>query len=203
MPLTKAQRRLVGEIEEVLRIGSYDWRVVEKLYEPDARLEQLKRIKQDFIRAKVIGDHVFVDELLTVIIVSYFFPVADFPKRYKGKKIRTFMHFVMDEMFTLRKLALAKEIRKFDRDMASLIGKFNGLRNAMAHAFTPEQRREFRESGKVLYDGLDIYTNEGLAAYDRDMLSLHDYLFQQAFGKKLADFASRLRGPEPEKADAE
>jgi len=28
MPLTRAQRRIVGEIEELLRIGSYDWRVV-------------------------------------------------------------------------------------------------------------------------------------------------------------------------------
>jgi hypothetical protein len=27
---------------------------------PDARLQQLKRIKLDFLRAKVIGDYVFV-----------------------------------------------------------------------------------------------------------------------------------------------
>jgi hypothetical protein len=46
--VTRAQGRIVGEIEELLRIGSYDWRVVEELYEPDARLEQLKRIKLDF-----------------------------------------------------------------------------------------------------------------------------------------------------------
>jgi len=56
MTLTRAERRIVGEIEELLRIGSYDWRVIEELYEPDARLEQLKRIKLDFIRMKVIGD---------------------------------------------------------------------------------------------------------------------------------------------------
>ena len=62
MAVTRAQGRIVGEIEELLRIGSYDWRVVEELYEPDARLEQLKRIKLDFIRMKVIGDYVFADE---------------------------------------------------------------------------------------------------------------------------------------------
>lgn len=45
MAVTRAQGRIVGEIEELLRIGSYDWRVVEELYAPDARLEQLKRIK--------------------------------------------------------------------------------------------------------------------------------------------------------------
>jgi hypothetical protein len=131
MPLTRAQRRMVDEIEGVLRIGSYDWRQVEELYEPDARLSQLQRIKQDFIRAKIISDYVFVDELLTVVIVSYFFPVSAFPKRFKEKKIRTFMHFVMEEMFTLRKLALVKEIRNFDRGMAAMIAKLNALRNAI------------------------------------------------------------------------
>src|SRR5215472_7752319 len=86
MALTRAERRIVGEIEELLRIGSYDWRAIEELYEPDARLEQLKRIKLDFIRMKVIGDSVFADELLTVVIVAYFFPVRNFPKRWKERR---------------------------------------------------------------------------------------------------------------------
>jgi hypothetical protein len=116
MSLTRAQRRIVGEIEEILRIGGYNWRIVEELYEPDARLEQLKRIKLDFIRMKVIGDYVFADELLTVVIVAYFFPVRNFPKRWKDKKMLTFMHFVMDQLFMLQKLALVKEIRKFERE---------------------------------------------------------------------------------------
>jgi hypothetical protein len=193
MPLTKAQQRLVGEIEEILRVGSYDWRVVEELYEPAARLSQLERIKQDFIRTKVIGDYVFADELLTVIIVSYFFPVKAFPRRFKSKKMQLFMHFVMDEMFMLRKLALVKEIRNFDGEMAKMVGKLNALRNVMAHSFVPQQRREYRRTRKVTYEGLDISTSEGIAAYDRDVLRLHDYLFQHAFGKKLASFASRLR----------
>src|SRR5215831_19905522 len=77
MALTRTQRRIVGEIEELLRIGGYDWRLIEELYEPAARLGQLQRIKLDFIRMKVIGDYVFADELLTVVIVSYFFPVRN------------------------------------------------------------------------------------------------------------------------------
>ena len=65
MALTRAERRIVGEVEELLRIGSYDWRVVEELYEdPRERLAQLKRIKLEFIRINVIGHYVFADELL-------------------------------------------------------------------------------------------------------------------------------------------
>jgi len=68
----------------------------------------------DFIRMKMIGDYIFADELLSVVIVAHFFPVENFPKRFKDKKMRTFMHFVMEELFMVRKLALVKEIRLFD-----------------------------------------------------------------------------------------
>src|SRR5262249_19278490 len=193
MALTRAQQRIVGEIEELLRIGGYDWRVVEELYEPDARLEQLKRIKLDFIRMKVIGDYVFADELLSVIIVAYFFPVKDFPMRWKNKKMLTFMHFIMEELFMLRKLALVREIRGFDKGMAEMLQSLNALRNAMAHSFVPEMKRDYRKIRKVIWKGQDIYTTQGMAQFDTDMRNLVDYLFQMAFGQKLASFATKLR----------
>jgi hypothetical protein len=197
MALTRAQRRIVGEIEELLRLGSYDWRVVEELYEPDARLGQLKRIKLDFIRMKVIGDYVFADELLSVIIVAYFFPLKDFPMRWKNKKMLTFMHFIMEELFMLRKLALVREIRRFDKRMVEMLQSLNALRNAMAHSFFPEMKRDYRKTRKVTWKGQSIYTTQGMQQFDTDMRNLLDYLFQMAFGKKLASFASKLReGPE-------
>ena len=193
MALTKAQRRVVDEIEEILRLGSYDWRVVEALYEAGARLQQLKRIKLDFIRMKVIGDFVFVDELLTVVIVAYFFPVKDFPKRWKNKKMLAFMHFVIEELFVLRKLALVKEIKPFDKHKAKLIQSLNALRNAMAHSFLPENKRDYRKTKTVTWNGKDINTTEGIEQFDSDMLLLQDYLFQMAFGKNLATSAAQLR----------
>jgi len=153
MALTKAEQRIVGEIEDILRIGGYDWRIVEELYEPAARAPQLQRIKLDFIRMNVIGDYVFADELLTAVIVAYFFPVRKFPKRWKDKRIRTFVHFVMERLFMLQKLALVKQIRKFDRAMARTLERLDALRNAMAHSFTPEMRREYRETKRVTWEG--------------------------------------------------
>jgi hypothetical protein len=145
MALTRAERRIVGEIEALVRIGGYDWRVVEEVYEPEVRRPQLGRIKLDFIRMKVIGDYVFADELLNAVIVAYFFPLRKFPKRWKDKRIRTFGHFVMERLFMLQKLALVKQIRKFDRAMARTLERLDALRNAMAHSFMPEARREYRE----------------------------------------------------------
>jgi hypothetical protein len=196
MALTKAQRRIIGEIEEVLRIGGYDWRVVEELYQPATRLGQLQRIKLDFIRMKVIGDYVFADELLTVVIVAHFFPARQFPRRWKHKKVRTFMHFIMEELFMLRKLALVKEIRDFNQGMAKMLQSLNALRNAMAHSFMPDMKRDYREIKKVTWKGKDIYTTQGIEQFDTDMRILLDYLFHMAFGKTLAsvvrEYASEL-----------
>jgi hypothetical protein len=60
-------------------------------------------------------------------------------------KVRTFMHFIMEELFMLRKLALVKEIRDFNQGMAKMLQSLNALRNTMAHSFTPEMKRDYRE----------------------------------------------------------
>ena len=97
------------------------------------------------------------------------------------------MHFIMEELFMLRKLALVKEIRGFDNRMAAMLQSLNALRNAMAHSFTPEMKRDHRKAKKVIWKGKDIYTTQGVEQFDTDMRVLLDYLFQMAFGKKLAN----------------
>ena len=66
----------------------------------------------------------------------------------------------------------------------------------MVHSFLPEQKRDYRKTKLVTWKGKDIYTTEGTEEFDGDMVQLHDYLFQLAFGKKLASYASKLRGVE-------
>ncbi len=160
MSLTKAQRRVVGEIEDLLRISNSDWRAVEERHVPEARLGQLERIKLDLLRMRVISDYVFADELLTVIIVAYYFPVKDFPKRWTNPKMRSFLHFTMEDIYLLRKAALVKEIpprdRRFPFDKKifnETLPALNGLRNAMAHSFNPERKREYRSHRKVIWKG--------------------------------------------------
>jgi hypothetical protein len=106
------------------------------------------------------------------------------------------MHFIMEELFMMRKLALVKEIRGIDKNMAEMLQKLNVLRNAMAHSFVPEMRRDYRKNKKVTWKGKDLYTVDGVEQFDADMRVLLDYLFQMAFGKRLADVAHNLREPE-------
>src|SRR5262245_23601952 len=102
--------------------------------------------------------------------------------------------FVMERLFMLQKLALAKEIREFDREMARAVERLDALRNALAHSFVTEMKREYRKTKKVTWKGKDIYTTEGIEQFDTDVRQLIDYLFQMAFGKKLADIAREHKG---------
>src|SRR5262245_25832751 len=79
----------------------------------------------------------------------------------------TFMHFVMEHLFLVQKLALVKEIRKFDRDMVEMLQRLNALRNAMAHSFVPEMKRDYRKTRKVTWKGQDIYTTQGIQQFDK------------------------------------
>jgi hypothetical protein len=73
--------------------------------------------------------------------------------------------------------------RRFDNEMAKTIQALNGLRNAMAHSFLPENKRDYRKTGMVTWKGKDIYKTEGIEQFNADMLELQDCLFQLAFGK--------------------
>ncbi len=79
MALTRTQRRIVGEIEELLRIGGYDWRVVEESYEPDARRAQLERIKLGGVKGleQMKRDKITIHGPKNEVPISFEFKTAD------------------------------------------------------------------------------------------------------------------------------
>jgi hypothetical protein len=77
--------------------------------------------------------------------------------------------------------------------MAKMITGLNALRNAMAHSFVPQMKRDYRKTKSVTWNEKDIFTTNGLDQFDRDMQKLHDYLYQLAFGKTLASVPGRLQ----------
>ena len=106
--------------------------------------------------------------------------------------MRTFIHFVVEELFLVRKLALLKEIRRVDNKMAKKITSLNALRNAMAHSFFPNMKRDYRKTKKVMWNDRDIFTVEGFKLFVSDMFELTNYLFEMHFGKSPAEpYAAR------------
>jgi hypothetical protein len=83
---------------------------------------------------------------------------------------------MLDEMYLLKKMQMAHAIRPLPKDVRATIEKANAIRNAMAHSFFPENRKEHMKVGKVLYAGKDIRTADGLRQFKDDCHDAYDYL---------------------------
>jgi hypothetical protein len=186
MALTRAERRLQKHAEEIATIAKTDIWDIES-YDPDAR----KAILQLAINTTVIGDvvskYTLIDELLSVIICNFFFRRSKkdqtFRKLWKTKKFRTFVHYISDEIYLLQKMRIVHAITPLPSQVRSRIEAVNAVRNALAHSFFPENRRQYMAHKKVLYSGEDIRSKEGLAAFRIDFDLIWGELAKRAFGQ--------------------
>ena len=63
---------------------------------------------------------------------------------------------------------LRDKLARFRRKLGSLIERVNALRNALAHSFFPENRRQYAGHRKVIYLGEDVFTLRGLLVFEDD-----------------------------------
>jgi hypothetical protein len=141
------------------------------------------------VTAHVVSRYTLMDQVLADTIFTYFFngepPSQRFESGWSAEAHRIFSHHILDEIFLLKKLAIVHAIRPVPSDTTAIIQKVNGLRNAIAHSFIPESRKEYKASGKLLYANLDIRTPPGLNKFDADVDSALDYLYARAYGPSL------------------
>jgi hypothetical protein len=71
-----------------------------------------------------------------------------------------------------------KDIRPLPKGAVDFVSKLNDLRNAVAHAFFPENLRGKR----TLYDGIDVFSIEGFGRFAEDREDAIKVLFRRAFG---------------------
>ena len=79
----------------------------------------------------------------------------------------------------------ASGLRKVPKQMSSAISRINDVRNALAHTLFPEKRRRYWVHKKVMYDGSDIFSKDGIEKFMQDYDLVQAYLYRRAFGKKL------------------
>ncbi|UWU80738.1 hypothetical protein N2603_20410 [Bradyrhizobium huanghuaihaiense] len=140
------------------------------------------------IVAEVVMQYTLADQLLSEITASYFLNVEPFSARFSSRlseRERVFNHHVLDEMYLLKKLAIVHAARPVPSDVTNKLRKLNALRNALAHSFYPENRKEYQSSGKVMYGGHDIRTPAGLQKFIDDAKEVVTYLHEQAYGPGL------------------
>jgi len=92
------------------------------------------------------------------------------------------MHYLMDETFVLKKLAVVQAIMDVPKQVSSAVKRINDARNAVAHSLFPEQRRRYAEHKKLLYEQADLFSKEGVAKFEIDYETAAVYLMEKSFG---------------------
>jgi len=130
LALTPKQRRLRKEIEDIASILDTDhWNILD--YKAKDRTFWLELTKDKLIRGHVIVMYTLVDQLLTSAIWRYYFPARPpwvhktFTQLWRMKQFRTFNHYLMDEIYLMKKLALVNAIRKVPKEVHSAISRIN------------------------------------------------------------------------------
>ena len=91
-------------------------------------------------------------------------------KLWRTRKFERFNYFVLEKMSLMEKFAFAKDVYAIRKGVASNIESINAMRNALAHAFFPENLRAYRtKHGSAFrklvgphYKGVDIFTAAGV-----------------------------------------
>jgi hypothetical protein len=185
VPLTKRQRQLRAEIEEIAALACMDhWNILE--YEEERRTTQLQMMKDQLVRSVVIMKYTFIDELMSNIICHKYFERPPIAFSYRGlwrtKGFKAFAHHMLDGLYLLQKTRLVHDLRAIPSEYRQTIERLNALRNAIAHSFFPENRYQYRLQKKVTYRDLDILTVQGFTQFQNDCQSVIDYLVKRAFG---------------------
>jgi hypothetical protein len=178
MALTKLQRRLRSEAEEIAGMAQVDFWNLEKKDNPEYRTVGFKIAIAHLVTAEVITRYTLLDEILSDYLCRYYFKKAGSGRfiYWKRKKFRLFVHYLLDEMFLLKKMQMAHAIKPLPKEVRETIQKLNAIRNAVAHSFFPENRKEHYKTKKVLYAGKDIRTSEGLRKFKDDCHDAYDYI---------------------------
>jgi hypothetical protein len=180
MALTKLQRRLRKEAEEIAGIAGVDfWNIEkEKDWTSEWRTEAFRLAIAHLVIAEVITRYTLLDEVLADYLCRYYFKKPGNPRYifWKLKKFRLFVHFMLDEMYLLKKMQMAHAIKPIPKDIRGTIERVNAIRNAMAHSFFPENRKEHMRAKKVLYAGMDVRTAAGLQQFRDDCDEAYSYL---------------------------
>jgi hypothetical protein len=197
--LTQKQRKLIGELEKVASIVRIDyWNIRDR--EKEARTPVLEVMMRELIRGEVIGQYTLIDDLLSTEVCLYFLPGEDLIKQWKTKKFRRFNYYVIERLYMTQKLAFLKDVYDVPRDIASRIEEINALRNALAHAFFPENLRVYQMKGRpgprkpviVRYKGQDLFSIAGVTAFVADCSSVTDFLLRRLKRRRKAAAAFLL-----------
>jgi hypothetical protein len=185
MALTRKQRTLRSEVEEISVAVRMDfWNIEQYNQPPFDRTALLQIMKDKMVRSHVIIKYALIDEKLTDILCNYYFhrqakKNTTYPQLWRTKRFQIFVHYLMDEMFLIKKLSAVEAIKNVPREVSSAIKRVNDIRNALTHSLFPENRRRHMADKKVMYAGSHLFTHDGIKKFDQDCAVAEHWLWRQ------------------------
>jgi hypothetical protein len=177
--LTKHQKRLVKELQQIYDLVGLDFYDA-KSYNREDRTTRLEVMKRAVARAEIVTAYTLVDEYLACELCIHFFGKEKaFPALWKTKKFKLFNYHFLEELSLLPKLRYVKALRKIPKPIAADIERLNALRNAIAHAFFPENLKRSRPEWR----GISVFSFEGLEAFKKDMNEVIDFFAKLRVGR--------------------
>jgi hypothetical protein len=171
MALTKGQKNLLREAKQIAQLTKTDFDSVDD-EDPEIRTVKLNIAIRNMVIAHIVTRYTLTDEIFCDVISKYFFKQPKksihFGRLWRTKKYRIFVHHILDEFYMLKKMDIVHAIKPIPKEFRETIRKLNALRNAVAHSFFPENRKEYKATKKVRYNGKDIFSHEGLSLFDND-----------------------------------
>jgi hypothetical protein len=177
--LTPKQKRLVEELYDISSVIGMDYWDIAR-YSKESRTAVLEMQKRQAITGKIIIQYTLVDEMMSWEICRYFFGSGkDSMQLWRTKKFQNFNYYILERLYPLDKLRLVRSFRKVPSDIVENIRELDVLRNAVAHAFFPEDLRRYKEWQTAVYKKKDIFTLEGIQLFMDDMEGVNDFLFSK------------------------
>ena len=192
--LTRTQKRLVDDLNKIMSAVGLDyWNILDRDPEYDEhRTVVLQAITREIVRGEVVSQYTLIDEQLGSKICRYMFENKAFMKLWKTKKFERFNYFIVEKMSLMEKLAFVKDVYMVPKAIAAEIETINAIRNALAHAFFPENLRAYRtKHGSAFrklagphYKGIDIFTFDGIDRFLDDSRRVVQFLITDTRRKK-------------------
>jgi hypothetical protein len=162
--LTAYQKQLTAELRDIYELVQFDFYDIEA-YPEEWRSTLLELMRREVIRSRVVTVYTQVDEYLCSELCIHFFGSGDFPTLWTTEKFQLFNHQFLEEISLMPKLRYVKALHSIPKGVLRDIEKLNALRNGVAHAFFPENLKK----SPARWDGKDLFTLEGLKAFEADM----------------------------------
>jgi DNA-binding transcriptional ArsR family regulator len=194
-PLTKKQRALVDEIDQIFSRLELDYfRIL--AYEGKARTVRLELARRYAIRGEVITQHTLIDERLSSVLCDYFFGRRrSYITLWRTTKFKNFNHYVLQELSLVKKLAFVEHLPTFPGTplrlyiMLLLQARFRGPEQGTVAVTFGDLARGLKLSYRQIERAADWLRKEGYVTYTSAKNQFDQTVFTVLRYKTAADFA--------------